>query len=285
MRHAFLLLAVSSLSAAALAAQQRDRQPDSIPTELAVALMSSEYGGHSGGGVPLFTVGRAPERFPATLVPPGPARVVGGTWDGASGAIIVTYPTREPVAVLRAREALIAAGWKPPEPSDEGGFVVTSIFAGNDLLCRDDQAVMLQPAHPPGASAARITFREGAGSLCSHRRRMMRGPFRAALRLPALRPPAGAMAAGSGSSTGDDRIETSTRLTAAQSAAELLAHYGAQLEAAGWKGGSPAHAAEAAVQPFSAVDSTGAEWRGAIVAISAAGAEREVSLRMSRPQR
>lgn len=275
-----LLAGLLALAVAPVGAQAPERQPDSIPSELAVALVSSDWDPF-GGGVPLFVVGRAPARFPAALVPPPPARVVGGMWTGASGSIVVAYPERDS-AIARARQALLAAGWSPPAPMERSGFVSTVTYGDDRALCRPGEAAMLRPARVADGAGVRITWiGDDERTMCSRRHREPPEPFRRALELPLLVPPPGADVRGSGTGGGTNGFDAHATLEGTLATADLVAHYGRQLEAAGWKGQSLAASPSAAVQAFAAMDSKGKEWRGALTAIEIGPARRLVTVRMS----
>jgi hypothetical protein len=89
---------------------------------------------------------------------------------------------------------------------------------------------------------------------------------------------------GTGASSSGNSINLRARSDTALSPATLLRHYTAELVKGGWTPlGSPAATPGSAVQSFSARDSAGDEWRGALIVVSGV-AGREVSISMSKPE-
>lgn len=278
-----LRLLLSAVVATPLAAQQ---QPATIPTDLATALVGSESG-MSSGGIPLFSVGRAPERFPAALIPPKPAVVVGGMWLGAGGTLVVEYPGQQDAVALVER-VLADAGWTSPAPvtsSPSTGFTSPSSgFFRSGYYCKGAESVNLRQAYSASGSGVRITY-TGAGSMmgpCDMRRGPTDDALAQRLTFPALNPPVGATSRPAGASSGSDYVETRARITGPQSAAEVLSHYGAQLERAGWKGEAVVEGGGVAIRPFGATDARGQPWRGSMMVLPISAVERDVFIRMTR---
>jgi hypothetical protein len=99
--------------------------------------------------------------------------------------------------------------------------------------------------------------------------------------VPSLRPPAGARGSHVSSSGGGSEQSISVRLTTPLGPAELLAHYGTQLAAAGWRAGAPIAGRGLAARPVETRDERGRRWVGALQALEVGG-ERDVTLRMAR---
>lgn len=262
-------------------------QPEAIPSDLASALVASDYGPLS-TGVPLFVVGRAPDRFPRSLIPPPPAVVVGGMWNGTGGSLVVAYPGRRTAVTADLERGLTDSGWRRPEmpTTSQSGFVSASGgFVGSSRsthLCRGDEAAQVAWTWVSGdRTLVRINYTgEGGFGYCASRRAV---PFTPALRIPALRPPDGAQSNGGGQSSSTDHIDAQARVATEHLAEDLLSHYGTQLERAGWRGGLGAQGVGVALRPFTATDSAGTEWRGALTVIVTSPRDRHVSVRMVRP--
>jgi hypothetical protein len=80
---AILGLAVTTAAASPSGARsQAPDQPASIPANLVTALFGSVR----------VTVGEAPKGFPADLIPPAPASIVGGGLSGRELTVIFAYP-------------------------------------------------------------------------------------------------------------------------------------------------------------------------------------------------
>ena len=261
-------------------------QPDAIPSDLASALVGSDYGPLS-SGVPLFVVGRAPDRFPRSLIPRPPTVVVGGMWNGTGGSLVVAYPGRRTNVTPDLERELADSGWRRPEQptGTPSGFVSSSGFVGSSRsmhLCRGDEAAQIAWSWISGdRTLVRINYwGEGGMGFCAVRRTMSFAP---ALRIPTLRPPDAAQSNGGGQSSSTDHVDAQARVVTEHLAEDLLSHYGQQLERAGWRGGLGAQGVGVAVRPFAATDSTGTEWRGALTVIVTSPRDRHVSVRMVRP--
>ena len=73
----------------------------------------------------------------------------------------------------------------------------------------------------------------------------------------------------------------SSRLAGLLKPADLIAHYRPQLDAAGWRTRAPVTTGEdAALAYVEATDSTGAIWRGVMLAVQSAPSEATVEIKM-----
>jgi hypothetical protein len=282
-----LLIALAAPHAALHAQRAPQRQPASIPSELAVALLTSARPYFlDTGGVPLFTVGRAPEYFPHSLIPPRPMVVVGGMWTGSGGSIIVALPAREADPMSVVERALADSGWARPQSDPQrGGFVSASSPGRVPTLCRKaNEAATLSPAHSAtGNSSVRIDYVGDFGApQCTARVRTTAFVPTDVLSVPSLQTPAGAMASAPSISGGSDRVDASVRLTTSLAADEVADGYASQLATAGWTVGVGAHGAGVVARPLTYTFPSGATWRGALTVLVLSPTGRDVSLRMAR---
>ena len=265
------------------------RQPNNIPTELAVALFSGARPSYvESGGVPLFTVGRAPEYFPRSLIPARPIVVVGGMWTGSGGSIVVSLPARETDALGVVERALADSGWVRPQSMEaqRGAFVNSNMPGRMPTLCRrDNESAMLSPAHSAGGNrSVRIDYLGDLGVVQCAPRARTTAAFTptAVLTVPTLEAPAGAVASGASISGGGDRIDAGVRLVTSLAADEVAEAYASQLAKAGWAAGVGAQGAGVVVRPLTYTFPNGATWRGVLTVLVLSPTGRDVSLRMAR---
>jgi hypothetical protein len=215
-------------------------EPDSIPLELAAALVSA--GGF--GGEPQILVGSVPEWIaPRVFVPPG-GRVLGSAFLGTTIVAVMTMPSASDSILADVRRGLVQKGWTPAPPPpvySGGGFrpatmsVPSSPFA-RDVLCNDQQVITATATRRRGVATditLRITTSPGY-SPCHPVQ-----PYQSAVRspMPTLFNPVGVSEMGMNmecsafmvSSTG-----TSATYRTPMTADALLDHYGKQLSDSGW---------------------------------------------------
>ena len=129
---------------------RRLSQPDSIPMELATALISS--GGLPGD--PQILVGSLPGWMTNRVYIAPNARVVGSAFIGTTAVAIVSSPEMPEPAMSALKRELATRGWKapPPQPSYGGGFrsATMNMMAGGDptraTLCGADQQMLTASA-------------------------------------------------------------------------------------------------------------------------------------------
>lgn len=263
-----------------------------VPRELVAAL----FGGFGPrAAAPEITVGRLPGEFPPEALPDG-AVILGGLVaprrDAIAGApqTAVARVPLPPVEALAAAERRIAgAGWRRAEAGALRGGFVPAPTARPATFCRDSVALTAWATpRPGGGSLLRLTLTSGARfAPCS----IGAGPRRADLlardwgAIPTLHAPRDAVTLGGGSTAGGmDAREASTRLDVALAPKALLAHYAAQLRAAGWALGAPLAAGAVAAQAAEWRDAEGRSWHALLGVVALAGTrEREVVLRLVRP--
>jgi hypothetical protein len=269
MRPAFLLVIAAGCAGAGRPA------PPSIPVPLAAALMD---GWPSPARPPReFTVGTLPPGYPATLVPPGPVRIVGGMTAGDQITVIFADSTRRLAAVLE--QHFQHAGFTRPAPSRGSGFSTGS--GPYSFFCKDSAVVSAEPLTGSERHLARVSYRRVRGrSPCAT---FDAEPLPGHLRLPALTPPPGVHVRRSGSGSAGDEVNSRAQLSGtALVPAAVLAHYAAQLVAAGWTASEPAVSARVAAQLFEAKDTTGATWEGVLMA---AGSETALTVTLNMQSR
>lgn len=256
-----------------------------LPAPLVAALMAGARDGTPSEA--LYYVGALPPGWPAALTATGSASVVGGM--SASGQLVAIFADTTSRFLAAYLTQVERAGWNEPPSPEFGGFRPASMPSGGfqssghqgGQLCRDSAGVAARPV--PGAERGAFVHvmyrRTDPGCQRTH----FPPVHDASLELPALRAPQSARgAAGGGSSSGGSSINAATRFTdTSLSASQVVAHYSAQLVAAGWTASDSASHERIASQAFDARDKDGHPWSGAITVIATAGL-REVSLLMTR---
>lgn len=219
-----LMLALTS----AVSAQSR-----TVPEELVIGLLGGR------GGVANIEIGTLPQGFPADLRLPAGARVAGGMSTARASATAVVVVPDDAANVRAVMESQLAQdGWGTRQS-------------------RSASIGFQRPGFQPGASE-----RPGAGAFCKAGANLQvtaiphesnvtllrldfvaPSPSRANCDMPAVgataflprfTSPEGTRMERSGTGGSDDGAEAHATLDSPLSAAELLAHYGAQLQEAGW---------------------------------------------------
>jgi len=260
---AFLLVIAAGCAANSQAATA------SLPAPLVAALIDDREAPTRPS--PEFAVGKLPPGYPATLVPSGPVRIVGGMTTGDQIVAVFADSTRRLAAVF---EDLFAhAGFKRPPESRGSGFMGGS--GPYSFFCGDSAMVSAVPLTGAERNFARVTYRrfKGRASCPTFEPATSQGE----LQLPELKPPTGAHVSrsegGSGMSGGAGETHSSAEMTGtALVPAAILAHYATQLVAAGWTAASPAVSECVAAQFVEAKDASGAPWEGVLEAVGNATA-------------
>jgi hypothetical protein len=242
-RSALAMLAAFMLAVPGSGRAQEPRrlaQSDSIPVELATALISA--GGL--GGEPQILVGSLPGWIANRLYLPSNARVVGSAFIGSSVVgVLNVADAPESVTVVFKRE-LAKRAWKspPPAPSYGGGFrpapspMADALAATRLTLCGDQQILTTVAARRRGTTTEVVIRVVPAGvySICNPPPTpsdMNRAPF------PTLFNPAGLndlRMASDCRATGGNTTGTGTMLRTAIDPSALLEHYARQLQDSGW---------------------------------------------------
>ena len=259
------------LSAAPVTAQSDSTL---MPIPLVTALMAgSQYGSPR---VTRYVVARTPVGWPAALVPPS-ASVVGGMTTGSQLIAIFADTTKRFLA--NYLKALADSGWKQPIVDNGGGFQ-SSPGGRSSWYCRDSSRVSAMAV--PGATTGAfiyVAYQRVDLPACMNQFRVPRSTSQ--LELPTLTPPSGIGSMGASSSGRGDEVSARTRLAPDLSTAVVLAHYAAQLKAAGWKTEAPVTNAGIAAQLLQANDKDGKTWNGWLL-VAFTGSAIDVSILMKR---
>jgi hypothetical protein len=272
---AAIWVGVCVLSMAQPSAVARAQQATDASSELISAILRHTYR-YEGGNVRLLN-GRVPEDLATFYVPPG-TRVLGTVVAGSSVRVFAT--STSPLDSLRElyARALGPAGWRPFSSGNSGGFV----DARRDVpivFCRDGAQLQIQ--RQPGAAGVHdlvLDYRDGMGpclrptgtatgtamatatATASTVQGFGSGPARP--RFPTLYSPDDANVSARtrcfprGGQYGGT-MGTGTVISSTGTAAELLRHYAAQLEAAGWRTAA-ASGRQAAIGTWTLADTSGA---------------------------
>ena len=267
------LLALAALLPVRARAQQ---QPAPVPARLVAALLDLPESAH-------VVVDRVPDGFPAELRPPAPATPVGGISGRRTSTAIFAFPGPEAETAKSYASLVTRAGWKLEERHPEHEGFVHYVGEMATVYCRDSSRLAFRRVR--GATAGswlRVEVHPGPRDQeCGKPWRPDPGEY--PLRLPRLVPPDGARTVGGSSGSGSDGMTSSTRLVIPMGAADLAAHYAAQLSAAGWTVGAPLAGPMLATRALTTRDTKGAEWRGTLTVVELAGS-RHVAIAMMRTE-
>ena len=263
--------AIVAVVVCATGASAQGRAQQVVPLELVqVLVIGYPYGPDTAG--PRVLVGGMPEATASAVPIPVAARIVGSFVFGQMTRSALALAA-EPDSVRGMMErSLIAAGWeKFRPPHQQSGF---SMRIG-DLLqfCMGDTTTLNLDvrAKPDGGSYLIITHSTDRDhSICSMERQPY--PERRQSVIPALVAPAGAQQTSSGMGGGSDSWDAHTRVRTSAGADELLAHYDAQLRAAGWQPLATVADTGLIVRTYRVIDDDGAAWN-AIFTVSAPAAD------------
>ncbi|MDB4887839.1 MAG: hypothetical protein JWN79_3277 [Gemmatimonadetes bacterium] len=294
-----LTLAALVAPASPLVAQGTRTSPRTSPRMVPIEVVRSVTGLLAGFvGELEFTADRAPGDWPAALLPPAPARVLGG----ASSAVLTTLtfdtPARPASAITQYATVLERAGWfAPPKPPVPGGFQPAPERPAASVYCHGGEYLFLRTGDTAGVGTVVnvVLNRGGDGSfspVCdttSHVRRIPIGLQTASgtpVDLPTLTPPAGVeQKQGSRTYASGGEVSSQLTMTTTIPADKLLAHYTAQLESLGWAR-TAAPLANAAMAAATLEKSEGTDrWR-ILLLITDQGTTRDLLLRLrSAPSR
>lgn len=254
------VLAVLAMSTLAAQEPRRLNQPDSIPLDLATALMSA--GGI--GNDPQIMIGAVPGWMTPRIAVPANARILGSAFIGTTGLAIISTPDMPDAALMSVRRELQAKGWKsaPPQPSYGGGFRSASMAAAMDpsrsYLCSDQQ-MLYTSARRRGVNtdvSLRISAMPPVGNGPCNPRDLPPGYPRSpwpTLYNP-MGVPDGAQLCGADGPFGSQG--TSAVVRTPMSAASLIDHYAKQLSDSGWR--APSDSTSVIGRTWTRTDSTGA---------------------------
>jgi hypothetical protein len=260
-------LAFSLLGSAAflLAAGALAQEPEeTVPRELALALLCSFS--PTGDESLDLRVGMAPDDLPSGLVPAN-ARILGSLVRSHGSTVVAVVPEAPDEALASYRANRASEGWEPPPMEQRGGFLPTSVALPTGF-CREGAflSVGARPWDESGTLLRITTSRDPRRTPCDpEMRRLARHPEER-MPIPALIAPVGAVQGGVSGSGGSDHTESSTWVESRLTAAELSAHYVAQLQREGWKIEDGLAGETLAVHRLRAHDDEGREWVGVLVA-------------------
>jgi hypothetical protein len=297
---AFVLLLPYSLDA-----QRSDSTM--IPIDLALALITY---GESSASRPTIVVGKLPADYLSPLVPRG-ATVLGGInypsqrrpqtqpmMGRGVVALAVTEPDGRSTTILSMNETpdsafsvvraqIERAGWRPaPRPEWQGqGFIPTSRARMREgYYCSDSAGVQISaaPSSNTGSIVRLTAHRSIRNTLCDpeQQQRFSRGMREIEPRLPTLTPPQGAHVKGSGSSGGGDSREANAEIESPLSPAEMVSHFAAQLQQAGWTLGSRASEGDVSVQTARRTDERGRQLYGLLLDARFGPRDHQMSFRV-----
>jgi hypothetical protein len=281
MRSILTCAALACFASFATPALRAQSEPATIPTVLGAALIGG-FGEMAGKG-PHFFVGQAPAGWPAALVTPTGASVVGGVAIGPMRMAVYRYPRSvDPIASYTA--VLSRAGFKPYlTETNDAGFVSQRRREAT-MFCGDAGSlgiVQLDSTATTRTLVASIVT-GGNSAPCATMSFTPTARSKEPLAIPSLFAPRGVAVRPGSRGWSDGSIELSAQLDTTMSTDAILAHYSAQFTAAGWKAlGAPTRAEGMAAQQLATRDASGTEWRGAVFVITV-GDGRDVLLRMAR---
>ena len=219
---------------------RRLAQPDSIPIDLATALI----GAGSVGSEPQILVGSLPEWVTQRIVIPPGARILGSAFQGTAVVGVASVPgTSADSLMAGVRRELLSHGWKnpPPQPSYGGFRSAQMASAGVDpsrlMLCGSDDQTLTVFAAPHRGTSTTITYRLTTYAAYGPCRAQPVPPMYSRPPFPTLyNPPATAdpRLMGSCEQSLNGSSGTSTAFRASLSATEILDRYARQLADSGW---------------------------------------------------
>jgi hypothetical protein len=253
LHRAFALSVVLALASSLLPAQQAD-----IPRELALALIP--YGGSDGGEI---IVGQIPPDLATTFTLPAGGRILGSFVSLTNTLVVMTLPGGLDSAAAFARRSLVEHGWVPRamptmrlgglqygsprsslpatycKPGSPDAITITTQFHGQSTLLRltrNTGSSICDEARLSGSATTSFS----TGSIVTSQRivsmdsRIAEMPIAS---VPPLWSPGDVRASQvCRLSNGSMGAETQSQpLRTELSLQEILAHYGRQLDSAGWK--------------------------------------------------
>jgi hypothetical protein len=206
---------------------------------------------------PELIVGKLPDSLPLEVPLPTGARIVGAAVRGEDDVEIVLDVRDTPEAIQAFYKGKLAGfEYKGSNQESRGGFtfggdVEAPAYASDALYCRPDLSFSVTIYR---LDAAIKDVRLSLNSYdCEYN-------ALSSLKLPTLKPPAGAEPRSLSSGYGGE-ISSSVKLETTLTPAEVYAHYAAQLMAAGWTSLETATLKVGALGVFESKDAGGKAWR------------------------
>lgn len=232
---------------------------------LARALMPGYAGLQQGGTV---YVGSLPDDF--ALPVPDDVTVIGGVVYSATQMPTQIY-LQTPLSTQEVRDfytaSFTAPDWRSPSiPSGGSGFVTAQVDSLS--FCNDTDNSFVSIFSQPNGDQTDVTLYYQpdlpSSSQCSPQ---VAGQYTGQSLIPSLVAPAGAMQSSSSGGGSSDQWYTGTQLTTSLTADELAAHYGDQLQTAGWTQIDQTSADPVATSIWSLSDEEGNPWTGILIII------------------
>ncbi len=243
---------------------------------------------------PQLFAGQLPDNLPFELpIPPG-SRIVGSLARSPEYIdIVLDVPLAPEQALAFYKAQMQAAGWSEPEepfgsPMRAGGFVHTHLpaLSNNALFCKGPRGPALRfiaLAEQAGVTDVHLNVSlDERNSPCGQAARMRRQQRVHAMGMesliPPLTPPAGMQQRGGGGGGGGDSWYSTATLEADGDLATFAAHYGGQLEKAGWTRTDGGQSGPAAWHTWTFQDEEKEPWQGMFFMLKTPGREREYFL-------
>ena len=260
-----LALAALLVSTAYAAHAQAAARPAQMPTEFAMGLLGSGVNWNTSKTT--FLVDSFPLGWPPALVLRS-AHLLGGAKTDVG--LVTVYADTSRRAYEDFREVLVTNGFTE-RPLEGRGFSMGGPV--EVAYCRG--SARMRPVSTPGLNGRKlltVSFELGEGESCAD-------PAANSLGLPALKAPPGVTAIDVATSATMSEVRSQTRLASMHPPSVLLAHYAAQLSAAGWTVGMPAFSSTLAGMSLETRDRVGRYWYGSLV-ITSGGDIRDLQLTM-----
>ncbi|HXT16516.1 MAG TPA: hypothetical protein VN706_12840 [Gemmatimonadaceae bacterium] len=255
------------LQLAAACAAHRQVEPTLIPAPLVTALVSDRA--VVARTAPVYSVGTLPPGYPSTLVPGAPARIVGGMSNTDQLTVVFADTTRRLAPILD--ELFQHAGFTRPPSPPRSGFSNGGPDRFN-FFCSDSAYVSAEQLAGANRNLVRVTYRPYRGNMrCPVSAAPQRQPEE--LTIPALTAPPGVHVGRSGGGSGSADVHSNAEVTGSGLVpSAILAHYAAQLTAAGWHAAPAAISDRLAAQFFEATTPSGSTWEGVLMAVGGGNA-------------
>lgn len=281
MRILLCVMALLLAAPAAPVAAQRGDPPDAVPLEFVQRLAIGPLGGPEG-----ILVGRLSPRV-LDVVPDEAVRIVGSLEypEFSTGALVIGG---RPDAVReRLDRHLVSRGWsvRDPQADEARGFLASpEVPTVRDAVSYCDGAgarlamLLLRP-HAGDSTAVDVVHLAGENAMCAPAAGQARRPHHPSmLPLPDLRPPADARVDMASTHGTDTESSASAHMTTSRPIAEIVAHYAAEMNAAGWTAGESVVGAAGALQSFRRTGADGVAMRAALAIQPRAGGRYQLRL-------
>ena len=268
-RTALAILTLGVLAAASTPAFAQSATPSATLEELAGRLLGYGY------SEPELIVGALPAKLPLEVALPAGTRIV-GTEVREGGGVEIVLDVRDTAEAIQAFYAAQLKGFesKGSSSGNKGGFVFSASQVArpnqsDQLYCRPDLSFSVT-IYRLDAAIKDVRLRIN-GYDCE-----FNAP--SSLTLPKLTPPADTEVRRISSGYGGE-TSSSVRLETGLGAAEIYAHYAAQLQAAGWQALESVTLKVGAIGSLEFKDASGKVWRMMLLVTLESGGNAHASLR------